>query len=146
MGLSSVAECGLSNHVRLYCTTQAFFSTSAMQLGRQLYTISGSTCYSPPRWAANFPRRYALGLTRKWTLRNNKWDVIIITGQLLCTKHVISLKNILFLEFGNFNFITCCACNISLDFNVIQLYFEIIFNLTRNFGSHQNVGFFLILF
>ena len=58
----------------------SFFSTSAMQLGQQLYTISGSTCYSPPRWAANFPRRYALGLTRKWTLRNNKWDVIIITG------------------------------------------------------------------
>ena len=125
---------GLSSHVRLYYTTQAFFSTSAMQLGRQLYAISGSTCYSPPRWAANFPRRYALGLTRKWTLRNNKWDVIIITGQLLCTKHVISLKNILFLEFENFNFITCCARNISLDFNVIQLYFEIIFNLTRNFG------------
>ena len=87
-----------------------------------------------PAGAAKFPRRYALGLTRKWTLRNNKWDVIIITGQLLCTKHVISLKNILFLEFGNFNLITCCARNISLDFNVIQLYFEIIFNLTRNFG------------
>ena len=125
----------------------SFFSTSAMQLGRQLYTISGSTCYSPPRWAANFSRRYVLGLTRKWTLRNNKWDVIIITGQLLCTKHVISLKNILFLEFENFNFITCCARNISLEFNVIQLYFEIIFNLTRNFGykyfgSHQNVGIF----
>jgi len=120
----------------LGCTVlhMPFFSTSAMQLGRQLYTISGSTCYSPPRWAANFPRRYALGLTRKWTLRNNKWDVIIITGQLLCTKHVISLKNILFLEFENFNFITCCTRNISLDFNVIQLYFEIIFNLTRNFG------------
>ena len=59
-----------------------------------------------------------------------------------CTKHVISLKNILFLEFGSFNFITCCARNISLDFNVIQLYFEIIFNLTRNFGSHKNVGIF----
>ena len=27
-----------------------------------------------------FPRRYALGLTRKWALRNNKWDVIIKTG------------------------------------------------------------------
>ena len=24
-----------------------------------------------------FPRRDALGLTRKWALRNNKWDVII---------------------------------------------------------------------
>ena len=120
----------------LGCTVlhRPFFSTSAMQLGRQLYTISGSTCYSPPRWAANFPRRYALGLTRKWTLRNNKWDVIIITGQLLCTKHVISLKNILFLEFENFNFITCCARHISLNFYVIQIYFEIIFNLTRNFG------------
>ena len=68
-------------------------------------------------------------------------------GQLLCTKHVISLKNILFLEYENFNFITYCARNISLDFNVIQLYFEIIFNLTRNFGYkyfgfHQNVGIF----
>ena len=50
-----------------------------------------------------------------------------------CTKHVISLKYILFSEFENFNFITYCACNILLDFNVIQLYFEIIFNLTRNF-------------
>ena len=28
-----------------------------------------------------FPRRDALGLTRKWALRNNKWDVIIKTGQ-----------------------------------------------------------------
>ena len=27
-----------------------------------------------------FPRRDALGLTRKWSLRNNKWDVIIKTG------------------------------------------------------------------
>ena len=51
-----------------------------------------------------------------------------------CTKRVINLKYILFSEFENFNFITCCARNISLDFNVIQLYFEIIFNLTRNFG------------
>ena len=58
----------------------------------------------------------------------------MITGQLLCTKHVISLKNILFLEFGNFNFITCCARNVSLDFYVIQIYIEIVFNLTKNFG------------
>ena len=28
-----------------------------------------------------FPRRDALGLTRKWALRNNKWDVIIKIGQ-----------------------------------------------------------------
>ena len=28
-----------------------------------------------------FPRRYALGLTRKWALRNNKWDMIIKSGQ-----------------------------------------------------------------
>ena len=70
----------------------------------------------------------------------NKWTV---------TMHQTrnQLKKILFLEFENFNFITCCARNISLDFNVIQLYFEIIFNLTRNFekkyfGSHKNVGFF----
>ena len=28
-----------------------------------------------------FPTREALGLTRKWVLRNNKWDVIIKTGQ-----------------------------------------------------------------
>ena len=28
-----------------------------------------------------FPRRDALGLTRKWALRNNKWLVIIKTGQ-----------------------------------------------------------------
>ena len=56
-----------------------------------------------------FPRRDALGLTRKWALRNNKWDVIINMGSNYkkCTKRVISLKNILFLEFGNFNFITC---------------------------------------
>ena len=27
------------------------------------------------------PRRDALGLTRKWALRNNKWDVSIKTGQ-----------------------------------------------------------------
>ena len=28
-----------------------------------------------------FSRRDALGLTRKWALINNKWDVIIKTGQ-----------------------------------------------------------------
>ena len=28
-----------------------------------------------------FPRRDALGLTRKWALINNKWDVIMKTGQ-----------------------------------------------------------------
>ena len=60
----------------------------------------------------------------------NNWAVTIKK----CTKHVISLKNRLFLEFEIFNFITCCARNISLDFNVIQLYFGIIFDLTRNFG------------
>ena len=60
----------------------------------------------------------------------NNWAVTIKK----CTKRVISLKNILFLEFENFNFITCRTRNISLDFNVIQLYFEIIFNPTRNFG------------
>ena len=27
------------------------------------------------------PRRDALGLTGKWALKNNKWDVIIKTGQ-----------------------------------------------------------------
>ena len=27
------------------------------------------------------PRRDALGLTRKWALRNNKWDLIKKTGQ-----------------------------------------------------------------
>ena len=39
-----------------------------------------------------FPRRDALGLTRKWALRNNKWDVIIKLGcnYKKCTKHVIS--------------------------------------------------------
>ena len=59
----------------------------------------------------------------------NNWAVTIKK----CTKRVISLKNLLFSEFENFNFITCCARNISLDFNVIQLYFGIIFNLTRKF-------------
>ena len=28
-----------------------------------------------------FPRRDALGLIGKWALKNNKWDVIIKTGQ-----------------------------------------------------------------
>ena len=28
-----------------------------------------------------FPRRDALGLTKKWALRNNKWDAIVKTGQ-----------------------------------------------------------------
>ena len=27
-----------------------------------------------------FPKWDALGVTRKWALRNNKWDVIIKTG------------------------------------------------------------------
>ena len=40
-----------------------------------------------------FPRRDALGLTRKWALKNNKWDVIIKLGSNYkkCTKHVITL-------------------------------------------------------
>ena len=33
-----------------------------------------------PAGLQTFPRRDALGLTRKWALRNNKWDVIIKTG------------------------------------------------------------------
>ena len=33
-----------------------------------------------PAWVQIFPSRDALGLTRKWALRNNKWDVIIKTG------------------------------------------------------------------
>ena len=73
------------------------------------------------------------------------WAVIIKK----CTKHVISFKKIYYfwiLEI--FNFIYCCVRNISLYFYVIQIYFEIIFNLTRNFGikyfgSHENVGNFI---
>ena len=44
-------------------------------------TQARSTCYSPPAGLQIFPRRDALGLTRKWALKNNKWDVIIKSGQ-----------------------------------------------------------------
>ena len=39
-----------------------------------------------------------------------------------------------FWNIENFNFINCCALNVSLDFYVIQIYIEIVFNMTRNFG------------
>ena len=67
-----------------------------------------------------FPRRDALGLTRKWDLRNNKWDVIIKLGSNYkkCTKHVLLYK-ILFLDIENFIFINCYERNVSLDFYVI---------------------------
>ena len=42
---------------------------------------SGQLVILRPAGLEIFPRRDALGLTRKWALRNNKWDVIIITGQ-----------------------------------------------------------------
>ena len=45
----------------------------------------------------------------------------------ICTKHI-------FLDFEIFNFVNCCVRNVSLDFYVIQIYIEIVFNLTRNFG------------
>ena len=106
---------GLCSTVQPNMVTQPTFSDDGKAQARLLYNFLKS-------------------LSSINNLRKNKWDVIIITRQLLCTKHVSSLKNILFLEFENFNFITCCARNILLDFNVIQLYFEIIFNLTRNFG------------
>jgi len=41
---------------------------------------------------------------------------------------------ILFLDFENFNFINCCARNVSFDFYVRQICIEIVFNLTRNLG------------
>ena len=44
------------------------------------------------------------------------------------------LYKILFLDIENFHFINCCARIVSLDFYVIQIYIEIVFNLTRNFG------------
>ena len=46
-----------------------------------------------------FPRRDALGLRRKWALRNNIWDVIIKNWAVNIqkrTKQVISFKNIIF--------------------------------------------------
>ena len=77
--------------------------------------------------------RAALDLPRKWALRNNKWVVI--------KKMVVNKKTHRTSTFFNsskkgtfFNFITCCACKILLDFYLIQIYFEIIFNLTLNFG------------
>ena len=44
-------------------------------------TRQGQVVILYPAGLQIFPRRDALGLTRKWALKNNKWDVIIKTGQ-----------------------------------------------------------------
>ena len=73
-------------------------------------------------------------MPRKWALRNNKWVVIEKNG---CkykkrTKQVhflILLKKVHFLIS-----LLVARHKILLDFYLIQIYFEIIFNLTLNFG------------
>ena len=81
MGLFDVAECGQSNHVRLYCTTQAFFFNISNPTRPTVVHNPGQLIILRPAGLQIFSRRDALGLTRKWALRNNKWDVIIKTGQ-----------------------------------------------------------------
>ena len=44
-------------------------------------THARSTCYSLPRWAANLSQEGCIRLNRKMGFNNNKWDVIIKTGQ-----------------------------------------------------------------
>ena len=44
-------------------------------------SMQGQVVILRPAGLQIFPRRDALGLRRKWALRNNKWDVTITTGQ-----------------------------------------------------------------
>ena len=57
-----------------------------LKMASQLYFFlgiprQGQVVILHPAGLKIFPRRYALGLTGKRALRNNKWDVIIKTGQ-----------------------------------------------------------------
>ena len=77
------AGCGPSSPGQISSPDINFFQA---ENGLRSYTFfrntqARSSCYSPPTRLQIFPRRDALGLTRKWALRNNKWDVIIKTGQ-----------------------------------------------------------------
>ena len=53
--------------------------------GQPSYTLGiprqGQVLFLRPAGLEIFPRRDALGLTGKWALKNNKWDVIIKTEQ-----------------------------------------------------------------
>ena len=78
--------------------------------------------------------RAALDLLRRWDLRNNKWVVIKKIG-CKYRKRTEQVHFFILLKKGIFfNFITSCTQNFIAFFYLIQIYFEIIFNLTLNFG------------
>ena len=76
------AGCGPSSPGQISSPDIIFFklkmaSPAILFLG---ITRQGQVVILRPAGLQIFPRRDALGLTRKWALRNNKWDVIIKTG------------------------------------------------------------------
>ena len=67
----------------LGCTVLAkpFFQHQQCNWADSCTQYPGQPVILRPAGLQIFPRKEALGLTRKWALRNNKWDVIIKTGQ-----------------------------------------------------------------
>ena len=63
------------------CIKIAFFQHQQCNWADSCTQYSGQLVILRPAGLQIFPRRDALGLIGKWTLKNNKWDVIIKTGQ-----------------------------------------------------------------
>ena len=77
------AGCGPSSRGQISSPDINFFQA---ENGQPSYTFlgiprQGQVVILRPAGLQIFPRTDALGLTRKLALRNNKWDVIIKTGQ-----------------------------------------------------------------
>ena len=78
------AGCGPSSPGQISSPDITFFQA---ENGQPSYTFfcgiptQGQVVILRPVGLQIFPRRDALGLTGKWALKNNKWDVIIKTEQ-----------------------------------------------------------------
>ena len=77
------AGCGPSSPGQISSPEIIFFKLKMASLAILFLGIprQGQVVILRPTGLQIFPRRDALGLTRKWALRNNKWDVNIKTGQ-----------------------------------------------------------------
>ena len=73
------AGCGPSSLGQISAQILIFFKLKMASLAILFLGIpmQGQVVILCPAGLQIFPRRDAFGLTRKWALRNNKWDVII---------------------------------------------------------------------
>ena len=83
-GYINWAGCGPSSPCQISSPDTTFFKMKKASPSIRLfeeYPGKVNLLFSAPLGCKLFPRGDALGLTGKWALKNNKWDVIIKTGQ-----------------------------------------------------------------